>query len=416
MSTIQQKFSSLGGAKEFGAPIGKLEKVDVTDTEDGTNAQGKPTKPIKVTEHIGEFQLYQHGVIAVHKEVNKLAFGVHGPIFPLSKWGPGSALGWPTGDSQEIKKNGKSVGWSSAFESQSLYMSAGASAAITLSDPIRRKYEDLGGPAGWLGFPLGGKKATPDGRGSFVEFEHGIIVSGDTGTHEVHGLIRKRWEAMGAEKGLGFPLTDELPIAGTKNKFSDFENGVIRWINGDKTATNVAPLNATIGGQKFPVSRDDVIAKIGTLVAQIIGKVKLSPPAESLTITVPTSFRILDGKGLTTGYAHSGNHAINRRLRTRTCLNLGISGGPDASIVLDLDVVVSFDSAKSTVVGSIYEWWYDVHIGWPAGDSDAKKIADKLKSEIGPLVGVPQKIASAPAGVSILSLKTMADGSIDVFL
>jgi len=157
------EFSKSAVVRQFGAPIGKLEKVDVTDTEDGTNAQGKPTKPIKVTEHIGEFQLYQHGVIAVHKEVNKLAFGVHGPIFPLSKWGPGSALGWPTGDSQEIKKNGKSVGWSSAFESQSLYLSAGASAAITLSDPIRRKYEDLGGPAGWLGFPLGGKKATPDG-------------------------------------------------------------------------------------------------------------------------------------------------------------------------------------------------------------------------------------------------------------
>ena len=418
MATIQQKFNSLGGANTFGAAVGALNKVDLQFTEQDEKPNGKPGKPVEVTEHVGEFQRYQHGVIAVHKEVDKNAFAVLGPIFPLAKWGPNSTLGWPTGDSTEVKKDGKSVGWSSQFQSQSLYLQAGKSAAITLTDPIRRKYEDLGGPAGWLGFPLGAKKATSDGRGSFVEFEHGVIVSGDTGTHEVHGLIRKEWQSGGGVKGLGFPLTDELTIPGGSNRFSDFENGVISWTNGAKVATNVASLSIPFNGQTFPIPPNEVIAQVGAVVARLIRNVKLAPPAEKLTITTPTGFRIMDGKGFTTGYAHSGNRAINRRLRTRTGLNLGISGAPDADITLDLDIVVNFDAAKGEVVGSIYKWWYHVHMGWPAGDDDAKKVGDKLKEVIGKLVGVPQVITSPnlPAGIQILSLKTMTDGSIAVFL
>jgi len=419
MATIQQKFSSLGGAQEFGAAVGALQKVDVTDTETGTTPNGKPVKPVKVTEHIGEYQKYQKGVIAIHTETNKNAFAVHGPMFQLAKWGPGSTLGWPSGDSQQVMKAGKPVGWASAFDAQTLYLKAGDSAAIALSGAIRSKYESLGGPGGWLGFPLHGIRTTADGRGTFVDFEHGLILSGPTGTHEVHGLIRKQWAALGSTKGLGFPLTDELPVPGaTANRFSDFEDGVIHWTSGQPSATQVSPFAGSIpGGPTLPISPVAAMQLVASKVSSIVSGLKLDPPATKLDIVLPTMFR-LDGQGFTTGYAHNGNQAINRRLRTRTMLKLELDGAPDADITLDLDVLATFDAAKQEVHGTIYQWWYHVHIGWPAGDDDAKKIGSVLEAKMKPFVGTPMKIADAtvPAGVHLLSLKTMADGSINVFV
>src|SRR5256885_7123688 len=52
-------------------------------------------------------------------------------------------------------------------------------------------------------------------------------------------------------------------------------------------------------------------------------------------------------------------------------------------------------AAKQEVVGTIYQWWYHVHIGWPAGDDDAKKIGSVLEAKMKPFVGKPMKIADA---------------------
>ena len=417
MSTIQQKFSSLGGAQEFGAAVGALHKVDVTETEHDIGPNGKPTKPVKVTEHIGEFQSYQKGVIAIHTELNKNAFAVHGPIFQLASWGPSSTLGWPSGDSQKVMKGGKAAGWSSAFDAQSLYLKAGDSAAIALAGPIRSKYESLGGPGGWLGFPLHGIRKTADGRGTFVDFEHGIILSGDAGTHEVHGLIRQQWASLGSTNGLGFPLADELPVPGAiANRFSDFEDGVIHWTNGQPSATQVKAFTSS-APPTFPITPAAAVGLVAGKVTSIVGGLKLDPPAQKVDIIIPTTFRF-DGQGFTTGYAQNGNVAINRRLRTRTLLKVEIDGGPDADVTLDLDVLAFFDAAKQQVVGMIYEWWYDVHIGWPAGDAAAKKVGSALVTQMQPFVGMPMKIAdvAVPNGVHLLSLKTMPDGSINVFV
>jgi hypothetical protein len=283
----------------------------------------------------------------------------------------------------------------------------------------RSKYESLGGPGGWLGFPLHGIRKTADGQGTFVDFEHGLILSGDTGTHEVHGLILQQWAKLGSTKGLGFPLTDELPVPGaTANRFSDFEDGVIHWASGQTSATTVAPFTGSIpNGPTLPITPGAAIGLVAGKVASIVGGLKLDPPATKLDIVVPTMFR-LDGQGFTTGYSHNGNQGINRRLRTRTLLKLELDGAPDADITLDLDVLASFDAAKQEVVGTISAWWYHVHIGWPAGDDDAKKIGSVLEAKMKPFVGKPMKIADAkvPDGVHMLSLKTMSDGSINVFV
>ena len=66
--------------------------------------------------------------------------------------------------------------------------------------PISEKYAQLGGANGSLGAPTISEATTPDGAGSFRHYQHGSIYFHPlTGAHEVRGLIRQKWAALGWE-------------------------------------------------------------------------------------------------------------------------------------------------------------------------------------------------------------------------
>ncbi|HEY7131410.1 MAG TPA: hypothetical protein VH440_04110, partial [Candidatus Limnocylindrales bacterium] len=77
---------------------------------------------------------------------------------------------------------------------------------------IRDRYDALGDEGSILGYPTTDETGTSDGVGRFNHFEAGSIYwTPATGAHEVHGLIRDLWAGGGWERGpLGYPLTDEL--------------------------------------------------------------------------------------------------------------------------------------------------------------------------------------------------------------
>ena len=78
---------------------------------------------------------------------------------------------------------------------------------------IRARYLALGAEASVLGYPVTDETGTPDGIGRFNHFQAGSIYwTPSTGAHEVHGLIRALWSAAGWERdpSLGYPITDEL--------------------------------------------------------------------------------------------------------------------------------------------------------------------------------------------------------------
>lgn len=75
---------------------------------------------------------------------------------------------------------------------------------------IDSRWEDLGGPAGWVGAPTGDEQAIGAGR---VRSFAGATIAWhpEAGTHEVHGAIRDLWNQFGGAAGfLDFPLSDEL--------------------------------------------------------------------------------------------------------------------------------------------------------------------------------------------------------------
>ena len=63
-----------------------------------------------------------------------------------------------------------------------IYFAAVAAAVSTLAayqfqvyGEIGKKYQRLGGPAGWLGQPLNDETGTPDGVGRYNHFQHGSL-------------------------------------------------------------------------------------------------------------------------------------------------------------------------------------------------------------------------------------------------
>lgn len=112
------------------------------------------------------------------------------------------------------------------------------SGAFEVHGAILDKYRSLGGSSGFLGFPTTDETGTPDQRGRYNQFQNGSIYwTEQTGAFEVHGAIRDKWISLGWERSyLGYPISDEhdglatfegvLKLAG---RVSDFENGSIAW-------------------------------------------------------------------------------------------------------------------------------------------------------------------------------------------
>jgi hypothetical protein len=85
--------------------------------------------------------------------------------------------------------------------------------AFEVHGAIRDKYLALGAEASILGYPRTDETGTPDGIGRYNHFQGGSIYwTPGTWAHEVHGLIRDRWSALGWETNpqLGYPISDEM--------------------------------------------------------------------------------------------------------------------------------------------------------------------------------------------------------------
>ncbi len=102
---------------------------------------------------------------------------------------------------------------------------------VVVAGPIAAEWAKLGGAGGLLGKAVQQEKATPDGKGSFIDFQNGsICYSPATGAHEVHGLIRVAWNNLGGAGGfLGMPLTDETPTPDGVGRYNHFQGGSVYW-------------------------------------------------------------------------------------------------------------------------------------------------------------------------------------------
>jgi uncharacterized protein with LGFP repeats len=117
-------------------------------------------------------------------------------------------------------------GWTQAFQFGRIHWSPVTGAHAVYGD-ISRAYDPLRGESGVLGYPVGGRYATP-GNGWTQAFQFGRIHSSPgTGAFAVHGDIAKVYDPLRGESGpLGYPVAPQRPDAGGRLE-QLFQNGRI---------------------------------------------------------------------------------------------------------------------------------------------------------------------------------------------
>lgn len=139
---------------------------------------------------------------------------------------------------------------------------------------IHEHYQSLGGPSGLLGLPVSDEEPVRNATGAEIgrvnTFEKGAIYFSDqTGAHEVHGLILDAYRKMGGPAGdLGFPITDER---GAQNgiRYSAFQNGVLVWRGGWKSAKAVREYQVRVENAHQHSGIDDGDESTGEFYAKV---------------------------------------------------------------------------------------------------------------------------------------------------
>ncbi|NBH08014.1 PQQ-dependent sugar dehydrogenase [Amycolatopsis sp. SID8362] len=188
---------------------------------------GAPTAP-EVTDGGVHYRAYANGRL-YWSAVGGTKF-VTGPV--LAKYlafGGHAKLGPPTTDTTSTPDG---AGQYNHFVNNgnvgSIYYTA-ATGAHALYGEIRKKWAALDYERG-LGYPTTDESGTPDGVGRYNHFIKGgnvgsIYYTNATGAHAIFGEIRKKWAALGYERGLGYPTTDESVTPDGIGRYNHFSLG-----------------------------------------------------------------------------------------------------------------------------------------------------------------------------------------------
>ena len=168
------------------------------------------TKVTRCPDKVGYFRHFTGGSIYWHPKTG--AHEVHGSIRALwaaFQWERGF-LGYPRTD-ETTGRDPDRRGRFNHFQGGSIYWHP-ETGAHEVHGAIRRKYMELGAERSFLGYPTTHETKTPDRVGRFNHFHGGSIYwTPRTSAHEVHGLIRGYWASEGWERNaaLGYPISDE---------------------------------------------------------------------------------------------------------------------------------------------------------------------------------------------------------------
>jgi uncharacterized protein with LGFP repeats len=203
---IRTKYLALGGPSGvLGYPI-----TDETPTPDG----------------LGRFNHFANAG-SIYWTPSNGAWSIHGAI--RAKWASvgweRSVLGYPVTD--ETGAPDGTGRFNHFSKAGSIYWTP-STGAWSIHGAIRTKYLALGGPSGFLRYPVTDETGTPDGAGRFNHFSNAgsIYWTSSTGAWSVHGAIRARWAGMGWERScLRYPVSDEFGDSRTRQ--SSFQRGVI---------------------------------------------------------------------------------------------------------------------------------------------------------------------------------------------
>lgn len=111
-----------------------------------------------------------------------------------------------------------------------VYHQFGTFSAAAVLGGHQKRYLNLGGPAGFLGYPT--TDTHKDGHLQITRFENGCLVGDGDSVFWIIGAILKTWnEIRSRGTEYGGPLTDEIVAPDGVGRVSHFENGSIYYSN-----------------------------------------------------------------------------------------------------------------------------------------------------------------------------------------
>ena len=372
---------------------------------------------------VGRFNHFENGSIYWTPATG--AYEVHGAI--RQHWAhlgwETSPLGYPQTDETTTPDG---IGRFNHFENGSIYWTP-ATGAQEVHGAIHQHWADQGWEKGQLGYPLTDETTTPDGIGKFNHFQGGSIYWKPTiGAHEVHGLIRDHWAAGGWETNpdLGYPISDETPVAGGANRFSDFENGVVFWQSGTSDVTELQKL--TLGDASQTASQ--VLEQITTLLKP---KIEVMVDGRPLYINSGpflagpdpigsdgTLDFIASQRPVSDYWLNVAGELHNRLYKVRTEVGVHVDGAFGPTFLLDLWIEVFYDEPSRTVFASPRFYWIsNVNVPWPVSlGISADDLAKRVEAFVVPELDALNFVRKVPDGVAVVSLKVMPNGDCNVYI
>lgn len=123
-----------------------------------------------------------------------------------------------------------------AYRGGSIYWSS-TTGAVSLPGAIARKYVALGATSSGLGFPVRDvARVAVTSRVSVLQ-QANIYWSSPTGAHDVRGPILRRYLADGGPAAYGLPTSDERAVTG--GRASDLQHAIITWSSATGTTSVV---------------------------------------------------------------------------------------------------------------------------------------------------------------------------------
>lgn len=141
--------------------------------------------------------------------------------------------GGPTGfllfpKSNELTNPGN-TGKRSEFLGGNIYWSA-ATDAHPVAHDFLTKWGEKGYETGYLKYPTTDEIVLSDGVSRRQEYQGGSIYwAAGIGAHTIQGAIKDKWIALGAQGKLGFPTSDEMTTPDGIGRYNTFQNGSIYW-------------------------------------------------------------------------------------------------------------------------------------------------------------------------------------------
>jgi LGFP repeat-containing protein len=198
------------------------------------------------TDSVGRKSVFSKG--AIYWSPKTGAVPVVGQLYiDYEALGEARTLGFPTRPALSI-----SGGLEQEFLRARMFYKTGQPNAHEVHGAILAKFLSTGGIGAW-GFPIGNETDVRRGAtvvGKFSEFERCTIYwSSTTDAFEVHGDIRRKFRDLKGPIGeLGFPTSDEQDIPGVAGgRFNTFQNGTLLWYGDFASMIFARPFRIYIG-------------------------------------------------------------------------------------------------------------------------------------------------------------------------